>query len=432
MDRRDFMKDIAALTVFGALKGFCLDAPRQSGGGPGRLKFGRRILLRDFRTVRHGEVINFNIGTAAHAPGTLAVLKKHLGDEFRITVWADAPLSEPLAKLMRRRFPEVEIVCGRLDGTESASLKRAVDEAELFLVSSGSSIDVSVQRSLDEFQRRTGKPAGAYAIGCPPKMIPWIDRLAFAWFRDPVSTEIAAKHSVCPIQGWAPDAVFDFDCADSEGTAAFLKEHDLRPGGFICCIPGQRYTPRWKYFDIPVRPELDAVNAKWEEHDNAPLFPIIRGAVERFGLKVLLCAEQESEIPLIRRLVYDRLPPKLRARCVPLETLWSPDLALGIYRASRGVFGVEMHSQVMAAGSGIPAVLLRHPQFGAKSEMWKTIGLSDWLADSEQPDYCARAEAAAMDILSDPDGAAKKLRNARRIIDRAAADALRKTFRSTT
>ena len=92
------MKDIAALTVFGALKGFCLDAPRQSGGGPGRLKFGSRILLRDFRTVRRGEVVNFNIGTAAHAPGTLAVLKKHLGDDLQITVWADAPLSEPLAQ----------------------------------------------------------------------------------------------------------------------------------------------------------------------------------------------------------------------------------------------------------------------------------------------------------------------------------------------
>lgn len=422
------MKDIAALTVFGALKGFCLDAPRQSGGGPGRLKFGRRILLRDFRTVRRGEVVNFNIGTAAHAPGTLAVLKKHLGDDLQITVWADAPLSEPLARLMRRRFPEVEIVHGRLDGTESAALKRAVDEADLFLVSSGASIDVSVRRSLVEFQQRTGKPVGAYAIGCSPKTIPWIDRLAFAWFRDPVSAKIAAERSVCPLQGWAPDAVFDFDCADKEGATAFLKEHDLQPGGFICCIPGQRYTPRWKYFKFPARPELDAANAKWEEHDNAPLFPIIRGAVERFGLKVLLCAEQESEIPLVRRLVYDRLPPKLRTRCVPLETLWSPDLALGIYRASRGVFGVEMHSQVMAAGSGIPAVLLRHPQFGTKSEMWKTIGLSDWLADSEQPDYCARAEAAAMDILSDPDGAAKKLRNARRIIDRAAADALHKTF----
>ena len=174
LDGQAFLKDAAALTALGASKGFCPDASRKSGGESGRSKIGGRILLRDFRTVRHGEVINFNIGTAAHAPGTLAVLKKHLGDDLRITVWADAPLSEPLARLMRRRFPEVEIVHGRLDGTESAALKRAVDEADLFLVSSGSSIDVSVRRSLVEFQQRTGKPAGAYAIGCSPKTIPWI------------------------------------------------------------------------------------------------------------------------------------------------------------------------------------------------------------------------------------------------------------------
>ena len=392
------------------------------------MKFVKHILLRDFRTVKDGEVINFNIGTAAHAPGTLAVLKKYLGEKVRITVWADAPLSASLARLMARRFPDVEIVWGRLDGTESPELKRAVDDSDLLLVSSGSTIAGSVRRSLEEFQSWTGKPAGAYAIGCKEETVPWIDRLAFAWFRDPVSAELAAKRSVCPVQGWAPDAVFDFDCADPAGTEAFLAEHGLTPGGFICCIPGQRHTPRWRYFDLPPRPELDAENARWEEHDNAPLLPIIRNAVECFNLKVLICAEQVSELPLIRRLVYDRLPPEIQRRCALLESLWPPDLALGVYRASRGVFGVEMHSQVMAAGSGIPAVLLRHPQFGTKSEMWKIVGLADWLIDAGDPDYCAKAEGAVTAILSAPDRAAEKLRKAREIIDRAAAAALRKTF----
>ena len=60
----------------------------------------RHILLRDLRTVKDGKVINFNIGTTAHAPATLAVLKKHLPDEVKITVWADAPLAPELAEMM--------------------------------------------------------------------------------------------------------------------------------------------------------------------------------------------------------------------------------------------------------------------------------------------------------------------------------------------
>ena len=45
----------------------------------------KNILLRDFRTVKDGEIINFNIGTAAHGPATLAVLKKYLPQEVKIS-----------------------------------------------------------------------------------------------------------------------------------------------------------------------------------------------------------------------------------------------------------------------------------------------------------------------------------------------------------
>ena len=135
-------------------------------------------------------------------------------------------------------------------------------------------------------------------------------------------------------------------------------------------------------------------------------------------------------MPLLRRLIFDRLPPDVQSKCAVQREWWPPDLALGVYRASRCVFGVEMHSQVMALGNGVPAVVLRHPQFGTKSEMWNSIGLADWLADAEAPDYAARAESAVMDILRDPDGAAEKVRRARQVIDRAAADAVRRTFGS--
>ena len=111
-----------------------------------------------------------------------------------------------------------------------------------------------------------------------------------------------------------------------------------------------------------------------------------------------------------------------------MDRMWSPDTALGVYRASCGVFGVEMHSQVMAAGSGIPAVLLRHPQFGSKSEMWKKIGLENWLIDTGSPDYSERAVSTVREILANPAQSAAMLGKAREIIDLANHEAISKSF----
>ena len=387
----------------------------------------KNILLRDFRTVKDGRVINFNIGTAAHCPGTLAVLKKYLPSEVKITVWADAPLAPELAEMMERRFPDVPIVWGELENNPSQALLNAVDEADLFLISSGSTIAGSVRVTMEQFKARTGKPAAAYGIGCTAPLLPWIDRLDFAWLRDPVAADIA-NGSSCPIKGWAPDAVFDFDAVDQKSAEKFMQTHGLKPGKFICCIPGHRNTPRWRYFNTPVNIEKEEINAAFQEHDNAPLREIIRVAVEEFGLKVLVCPEQITEIALIRQVIYDKLPQEIQPHCVPMDEIWTPDTALGVYRASRGVFGVEMHSQVMAVGSGVPGVLLRHPMFGSKSEMWKTIEVPEWLIHTEDPDYAAKAVAAVRCILADSEGTSAKLRRARQIIDQANRDAIERSF----
>ena len=386
------------------------------------------ILVRDFRTVKDGKVINFNIGTTAHCPGTLAVLKKHLPREVKFTVWADAPLDTELVVMMNSRFPDIEIVYGDLAAAPSNALLKAVDNADLFLVSSGAGIAASVLKSLEQFQARTGKAAGAYAIGCTPSVLARLDHMEFAWLRDPLSAEIA-RNSRCPITGFAPDAVFDFDAADEINAAEFMKKHRLVPGKFICCIPGQRHTPRWQFFDTPANAEKIAENHRFVEHDNAPLRKIIELAVTKYQLKVLICPEQITEIDLIRPVIFDRLPPEIRKECVPMDEFWSPDLALGVYRASRGVVGVEMHSQVMAVGNNVPGVLLRHPQFGSKSEMWKTIGLEEWLIHTELPNYCDQAVQAVDRILGDPEESAQKLRRARTIIDQANQLAIEQSFR---
>lgn len=379
----------------------------------------QHILVRDFRTVKDGQVVSFNIGTAAHGPATVAVLRRHLPDA-KVTVWADAPLAPELRRMMVRRFPDVEILTGP-DVPET--------DAELLLVASGSSIADSVKRSIGVWRKTTGRPVAAYAIGFNAGLGPLTKSLAFCFFRDRTALAKAEEAGAVPaVSGFAPDAVFDFDAADDAGAAAFLRERGLEPGRFVCAIPGERFTASWGFFGRPRDEKKAARNAEREVPDNAVVRAAVIEAVRRHGMKALICAEQRSEMPLLRRAVCDLLPDDVRAECVVMEDFWSPDLALGVYRRSRCVFGIEMHSQVMAVGNGVPAVVMRHSGFGTKSDMWKDIGLGAWLMDIDGP--CAEDRAAEIvgGILADESAAKAKVAAARAIIDRAASEAIRRVL----
>lgn len=389
----------------------------------------RHILLRDFRTVYDGRVINYNIGTAAHGPATLNVLKKHLPADVDITIWASAPLDSTLSAMMERRFPEVRIVCGQYENPSEASpeLRDAVAESDLFLVSSGSGI--AVGPSLEQYRKHTSKPSGAYAIGYAGSEDKYLRGMDFAWFRDEISAGLAKKKDTTPsVTGWAPDAVFDFDCTDEAGAAGFMKAHGLSDRGFICCIPGFRYTPRWEFFGGHVNSKKQAKNDECLDRDNDILRRTIIETVRERGLKVLICAEQIPEVRLCKELVYDRLPEDVKPFCTYLESLWAPDLALSVYMHSLCVYGIEMHSQVMAAGNGVPAVVLRHSGFGNKSDMWNTIGLGEWLLDIDEDGASDRASAVIRSIIENPGAAEARLARAREIIDSAANEAVRRSF----
>ena len=207
----------------------------------------RNILVRDFRTVWQDEVINYNIGTAAHCPGTLSSLRKSLPDDVKITVWADTLLTPELAEMMRIGFPDVPIVYGSLS-KPSPELMAAVEASDLCLVSSGSGIAKSVRESLDQYRALTGKPIAAYAIGYGKSLGKTISPMEFCWFRDEKALLKAQGDGVSPCSGYAPDAVFDFEVSDEVGAEAFLKKNTLEKGEYLCCIPGFRHTPTWEFY----------------------------------------------------------------------------------------------------------------------------------------------------------------------------------------
>ena len=397
--------------------------------GAQELKY-KNILLRDFRTVWKGEVISFNIGTAAHCPGTLASLKAELPPEVKITVWADTKLSPQLQSMMEMRWPDVPIVYGSLEKNPSPELLAAVEASDLLLVSSGSGIAGSVRKSLESYRALTGKPTAAYAIGFGNSLKAATEKMDFCFIRDEKALEKASRAGALPrTNGFAPDAVFDFDAVDEKGAADFLKANGLKAGGFVCCIPGYRYTAGWEFYGKQQYSEKkDRKNQEMKGPDNEVLRQMICLAVRKYRKKVLICAENIPEVKLGREELFEKLPKDVRRRCAVMDYLWSPQLALGVYRKSACVFGIEMHSQVMAAGNGIPAIVVRHGGFGSKSDMWNTVGLGDWLVDLDSEGDAGKGLAALDGILSRPDAAVARLKECRSRINSSRAAAVKAAF----
>ena len=109
-------------------------------------------------------------------------------------------------------------------------------------------------------------------------------------------------------------------------------------------------------------------------------------------------------------------PHDVRPSIVVPETFWEVDLALGVYKQSCGLFGTEMHSQVMAVGNSVPAMVCRTAEFGSKSQMWRDIGLDDWLFDFDSANDRQRFPDTVFQMFTQRERTAKLVENARRII----------------
>ena len=164
----------------------------------------RHVIVRDFRTVKDGKCVNFNIGTAAHGPSTVSQLLKFMPGT-KVTVWANAPLSEEMARMMRRRFPDVPIVWGEYGPKASPELKKAIETADAMLIGSSSGMPENILQSVRDFRRATGRTLGCAAMGSAN---PAYREFDFGWFRDERILAIAERRGeVAPMHGYAPDSV---------------------------------------------------------------------------------------------------------------------------------------------------------------------------------------------------------------------------------
>lgn len=405
MNRRDFIQGAGA-----ALAGLIAAEASAQKRPP-------RILLRSSWQI-------VNIGDIAHTPGILALLEKHIPDAEAI-LWASSDLSFPVAAMLRKRFPRLKIVKGTIGEDGKASneeLGEAFAWADFLLHGSGPSLVGA--KDVAAWVKHRRKPFGVYGIthgDGQENLAALLSRAKFVYFRDSVSLDKARQQGVdCPVMEFGPDAAFACDLRDDPRAESFLAEHGLEPGKFLCCLSRLRYTPYWT---IPVKrqpfnEQRHARNEAMKEHDHVPLREAIMTVVQNTPMKVLLCPEDVTQMAVGKELLYDPLPPDVKKKVVWRDRFWLPDEALSTYVRSAGVFGSEMHSPIMALGSGIPAIVCRFEEQTSKGFMWKDIGLEDWLFDLDVEDDRKRIAPAVLELARRPEAARETITEAREFVQR--------------
>ncbi len=379
----------------------------------------KRILLRSsWQTV--------NIGDIAHTPGVLRLLERYL-PEAELYLWPNR-LDNGVDALLRHHFPQLTIV--QSDG----EIAQAFAQCDFLLHGSGASLvrEPDVVRWAEE----TGKPYGVYGITLPrqkssdttatspAEMAATIDVLSgasFVFFRDSKSLTLAQELGcTAPVMEFGPDGAFACDLRDDERAEAFLDEHGLEAGKFLCCIPRLRYTPFWtvpsknRAFD----PVKHARNEEMKEHDHAPLREAIIQIVRETELKVLLCPEDETQMQVGKELLLEQLPDDVRQQVVWRPNYWLAGEAISTYVRSAGLFGNEMHSPIMCIGHGIPAIVCRWAEQTTKGYMWADIGLDKWLFDLDDESQVARVVPTVLEMARDPESSRAKAINARQFVQK--------------
>ena len=388
-----------------------------------------RILLRSsWQSV--------NIGDIGHTPGALALLEKHF-PEAEITLWP-GKLGHGSRELLLKGYPRLKIA------EDKDAVAKAWQEADLYLSGSGSGFPASDHAIA--FQKATGKPVGVFGVSTDPisgigqgrepeggtlkelrakalKLPPThlspdlryiLDRCAFFFCRDSISRDYLKAQGVkTPILEFGPDAQLGMTLRNDPKAAAWLTEHQLEDGKFICVIPRLRYTPYYRVNNVPRVDSddvKDAINNRTTEKDHAKLRDMIISYVKNTGNKVMACAEMTYQVEMAKEVLVDPLPADIKKNVVWRDTYWLPDEAASVYARAQAVISVECHSPLIALHNGTPAFYVRQPTDTCKGQMYRDFGADEWFFEVDEATGSKLWDRLGA-IHRDPAGAKRKVRS---------------------
>lgn len=406
MYRRNFLQSVLAGSL-AALPALATQSPLAASDTNSRKPNARkpRVLLRNGWQSQ-------NIGDIAHYIGMCELLAVH-GVEADVRFWT-SNMENGADALFKKTFPQVPFFSDR------RNIDKAFEECDFLL--HGSSSGFGAYRQVRDWITKTGKPFGVMGISLTEtsdELIEVLNQADFVYFRDGVSAKRAVDEGcTTPVQGWGPDTAFGVvKTRNDEAALAFMQEHGLEAGKFLCCIPRYRWTPFWTLNpNRPFSEERHARNEEMKDHDHAPHREAIIALARQTEMKVLITHEDQTQIQLGKEMLYDPLPDDVKQKVVWRDRFWLLDEAVSIYARSAGLFGNEMHSPIMCIANGIPAVVGRWDEQTNKGFMWRDIGLDEWLFTMDDEQRIEQIPATVLEIAKNPAAAKAKAEAARQVV----------------
>jgi polysaccharide pyruvyl transferase WcaK-like protein len=338
----------------------------------------KQILLRTGWQMR-------NIGDVCFTPAMLGALQRFI-PEAEVTCWA-ANIDEPARRMIRRDFPGARFLDGRINEPGKPTppdLLAAFEQTDLFLYNSGMVINYGLHGAHD-WERtlgaamplylagNLGKPYGTWAqtfdTFAPPSPIVLrrvLSDAKFLFTRDSISIGILKDAGIAgPHIAFAPDIAFQYRQRNDAAAEAYLRETGLERGRFLVAII---------HYAVLDRP---GVRERGPEYV-AKMRDVLIRWVRETKLPVLVAPEDDREIALGKEQLIDPMPPDVKPFLKLRDRFWLPDEALSVFLASRTMFNMEPHGNIMALANGLPCLHCFEWAFGKKAQMFADIGLGDW------------------------------------------------------
>lgn len=330
----------------------------------------------------------YNIGDVAITPGFLRLVDKHF-PEARVTLFA-ASYPNEIAAYLKPKFPSLEVMPMEFKAGQALTpaFEKTFASASLLVLNSGMTMSYGyyglqwenyIGRVLAFMKARALKiPYGIYGHSFdriePHADVMYSDVLstaAFIYTRDSASLEMLKKAGVkCPEMAFGPDATFGFDLRDEERARLFLERHRLEAGQFLAFIP---------------RLDVNRFREDGREKDHAAQTrEIIVRWVRQTRLPVAMVPEVQRQIEPARTMVYEQLPADVKPMVRFEPNYWMPDEAQAVYAKAALLVSAEMHSPILALAAGTPSIHFYFTQAGLKQNMYRDLGIGEWLFDQDQ------------------------------------------------